>query len=121
MEERVPIVADDPDILQFVRMNLEPEGFRVTTATGGAQARLFAGCGIVAGSDPAAELVETLQGKGPFTVFAPTDDAFAKLPAGTVESLLKPENKEKLVGMDDWVAAQLDFAETRAKWQTYFQ
>jgi uncharacterized surface protein with fasciclin (FAS1) repeats len=47
----------------------------------------------------AAGLVETLQGKGPFTVFAPTDDAFAKLPAGTVEDLLKPENKEKLVGI----------------------
>jgi uncharacterized surface protein with fasciclin (FAS1) repeats len=47
----------------------------------------------------AAGLVETLQGKGPFTVFAPTDDAFAKLPAGTVENLLKPENKEKLVAI----------------------
>jgi uncharacterized surface protein with fasciclin (FAS1) repeats len=47
----------------------------------------------------AAGLVETLQGKGPFTVFAPTDDAFAKLPAGTVEDLLKPENKEKLVAI----------------------
>ena len=44
----------------------------------------------------AAGLVETLKGKGPFTVFAPTDDAFAKLPAGTLEDLLKPENKEKL-------------------------
>lgn len=47
----------------------------------------------------AAGLVETLQGAGPFTVFAPTDDAFAKLPAGTVESLLKPENKAKLVAI----------------------
>ena len=47
----------------------------------------------------AANLVETLQGKGPFTVFAPTDEAFAKLPKGTVESLLKPENKEKLVAI----------------------
>ncbi|MHB1308703.1 MAG: fasciclin domain-containing protein [Limisphaerales bacterium] len=47
----------------------------------------------------AAGLVETLQGKGPFTVFAPTDEAFAKLPAGTVENLLKPENKEKLVAV----------------------
>ncbi len=47
----------------------------------------------------AADLVETLKGKGPFTVFAPTDEAFAKLPAGTVESLLKPENKEKLVAV----------------------
>ena len=44
----------------------------------------------------AADLVETLKGAGPFTVFAPTDEAFAKLPAGTVEMLLKPENKEKL-------------------------
>ena len=45
----------------------------------------------------AADLVETLKGAGPFTVFAPTDEAFAKLPAGTVETLLKPENKDKLV------------------------
>ena len=44
-------------------------------------------------------LVETLQGKGPFTVFAPTDEAFAKLPAGTVETLLKPENKAQLVSV----------------------
>jgi transforming growth factor-beta-induced protein len=44
----------------------------------------------------AAGLVETLQGPGPFTVFAPTDAAFAKLPAGTLEALLKPENKPKL-------------------------
>jgi len=47
----------------------------------------------------AADLVETLKGKGPFTVFAPTDEAFAKLPKGTVEDLLKPENKEKLAGI----------------------
>lgn len=45
----------------------------------------------------AAGLVETLSGKGPFTVFAPTDEAFAKLPAGTVDFLLKPENKASLV------------------------
>jgi uncharacterized surface protein with fasciclin (FAS1) repeats len=44
----------------------------------------------------AAGLVETLKGKGPFTVFAPSDEAFAKLPPGTLENLLKPENKEKL-------------------------
>ena len=44
----------------------------------------------------AAGLIETLKSDGPFTVFAPTDEAFAKLPAGTVETLLKPENKEKL-------------------------
>jgi uncharacterized surface protein with fasciclin (FAS1) repeats len=47
----------------------------------------------------AAGLVETLSGKGPFTVFAPTNDAFAKLPKGTVEELLKPENKEKLTAI----------------------
>jgi len=40
--------------------------------------------------------VDTLNGRGPFTVFAPTDDAFAKLPAGTVDTLVKPENKETL-------------------------
>ena len=44
----------------------------------------------------AAGLIETLKGAGPFTVFAPTDDAFAKLPEGTLETLLKPENKQKL-------------------------
>jgi len=47
----------------------------------------------------AAGLVETLQGSGPFTVFAPTNEAFAALPAGTLESLLKPENKAKLVSV----------------------
>jgi uncharacterized surface protein with fasciclin (FAS1) repeats len=47
----------------------------------------------------AADLVNTLKGPGPFTVFAPTDAAFAKLPAGTVESLLKPENKAKLTAI----------------------
>jgi uncharacterized surface protein with fasciclin (FAS1) repeats len=47
----------------------------------------------------AAELVETLSGKGPFTVFAPLDDAFAALPAGTVDSLVQPENKAKLQGI----------------------
>jgi len=47
----------------------------------------------------AAGLVETLQGPGPFTVFAPTNDAFAKLPAGTVESLLLPENRDQLVSI----------------------
>ena len=45
----------------------------------------------------AAGLVDTLEGPGPFTVFAPTNEAFAKLPAGTVDSLLKPENKDQLV------------------------
>ncbi|WP_170416662.1 fasciclin domain-containing protein [Ruegeria atlantica] len=47
----------------------------------------------------AAELVDTLKGEGPFTVFAPTDEAFAALPEGTVETLLKPENKDQLVAI----------------------
>ncbi|MGX0977722.1 putative surface protein with fasciclin (FAS1) repeats [Roseovarius sp. MBR-51] len=47
----------------------------------------------------AADLVDTLKGEGPFTVFAPTNDAFAALPAGTVEDLLKPENKDKLTAI----------------------
>lgn len=47
----------------------------------------------------AAGLVDTLKGDGPFTVFAPTDEAFAALPAGTVETLLKPENKDQLVAI----------------------
>ena len=47
----------------------------------------------------AADLVETLKSGGPFTVFAPTDEAFAQLPAGTVEELLKPENKDQLVAI----------------------
>jgi len=51
------------------------------------------------GNKTTAGLVETLQGEGPFTVFAPTDEAFAKLPAGTVEDLLKPENKANLVAI----------------------
>ena len=47
----------------------------------------------------AAGLVETLQGDGPYTVFAPTNEAFAALPEGTVENLLKPENKDQLVAV----------------------
>src|SRR6478609_6334551 len=58
----------------------------------------------------AAGLVETLKSKGPFTVFAPTNDAFAKLPAGTLEMLLKPENKAKLAAILTYhvVAGNLD-------------
>ncbi len=59
----------------------------------------------------AAGLVETLKGKGPFTVFAPVNDAFENLPAGTVETLLKPENKAKLTGILTYhvVAGKYDF------------
>jgi uncharacterized surface protein with fasciclin (FAS1) repeats len=68
-----------------------------------AQSRTIVATAVAAGSFKtlakaleAADLVATLEGTGPFTVFAPTDEAFAKLPAGTVETLLKPENKAKL-------------------------
>jgi len=58
----------------------------------------------------AADLVATLKGKGPFTVFAPTNDAFGKLPVGTVDNLLKPENKAALAGILTYhvVAGKLD-------------
>jgi len=61
----------------------------------------------------AAGLVETLQGPGPFTVFAPTDEAFKLLPAGTVESLVKPENKSTLTGILTYhvVSGRLDSKE----------
>lgn len=55
--------------------------------------------GTLVAAVQAAGLVETLKGEGPFTVFAPTDEAFAALPTGTVDDLLKPENKEKLVAI----------------------
>ena len=70
----------------------------------------------------AAGLVDTLKSEGPFTVFAPTDEAFAKLPAGTVDDLLKPENKEKLVSILTYhvvpgkvMAADISGKETMAK------
>jgi uncharacterized surface protein with fasciclin (FAS1) repeats len=63
----------------------------VDTAVGAGQFRTLAAALDAAG------LVSTLKSDGPFTVFAPTDEAFAKLPPGTVENLLKPENKQKLV------------------------
>jgi uncharacterized surface protein with fasciclin (FAS1) repeats len=61
----------------------------------------------------AAGLVETLKGKGPFTVFAPTNEAFEKLPAGTVETLLKPENKSTLASILTYhvIAGKLDSRE----------
>ncbi len=55
--------------------------------------------GTLLAAAEAAGLVDTLKGDGPFTVFAPTDDAFAALPEGTVETLLKPENKDQLVAI----------------------
>ena len=65
----------------------------VATAAGAGQFNTLAAALSAAG------LVETLQGEGPFTVFAPTDEAFAKLPEGTVEELLNPENRDKLTAI----------------------
>jgi uncharacterized surface protein with fasciclin (FAS1) repeats len=65
----------------------------------------------------AAGLVQTLESPGPFTVFAPTNEAFAKLPAGTVDTLLKPENKTKLTGVLTYhvVAGRLTTTQLREK------
>lgn len=65
----------------------------VDTAVGAGQFNTLAAALTAAG------LVDTLKGDGPFTVFAPTDEAFAKLPEGTVENLLKPENRDQLVAI----------------------
>ena len=78
-------------------------GAAVQAASAGAANRDIVDTAVSAGSFKtlaraleAAGLVDALKGKGPFTVFAPTDEAFAKLPAGTLDELLKPENKQKL-------------------------
>jgi len=75
----------------------------VTMSAGAGQGKDIVDTAVEAGSFKtlakaltAADLVSTLKGAGPFTVFAPTDEAFAKLPAGTLENLLKPENKAQL-------------------------
>jgi uncharacterized surface protein with fasciclin (FAS1) repeats len=82
---------------------VKPDGSAHAKATGGSDivdTAIAAGkFKTLAAALKAAGLVDALKGSGPFTVFAPTDDAFAKLPAGTVEALLKPENKEKLVSI----------------------
>src|SRR3712207_4355309 len=89
---------------QFVRASLAAVALvTVITLPARAQEKDIVDTAVAAGSFKtlaaalqAAGLVDTLKGNGPFTVFAPTDEAFAKLPAGTVENLLKPENREKL-------------------------
>ena len=79
----LPVRAEVP------KNNVKPADI-VETAVGAGQFKTLAAALEAAG------LIDALKGTGPFTVFAPTDEAFAKLPAGTVESLLRPENKEKL-------------------------
>ena len=89
---------------KFVTTSIAALAIVALAATGGqAQNKDIVDTAVSAGSFKtlaaalkAADLVDTLKGAGPFTVFAPTDEAFAKLPAGTLENLLKPENKEKL-------------------------
>lgn len=78
-------------------------GMLAAAPAGAQQTRNIVDTAVAAGSFTtlaraltAADLAATLQGPGPFTVFAPTDEAFAKLPAGTLDDLLKPENKDKL-------------------------
>lgn len=81
MKMKAPAMAMKKPSLNIVQTAVGPGMQTVTTLVKAVQA---------------AELVDALQGPGPFTVFAPTNDAFAKLPPGTIEELLKPENKEKL-------------------------
>ena len=100
------VVAASLTMVAAVSVQAEEEKDIVTTAV---SAGSFT---TLATALQAADLVTTLKGEGPFTVFAPTDAAFAKLPKGTVESLLKPENKQTLTGIltyhvvADSVAAQ---------------
>jgi len=85
---------------------LSAAGLMATSALAGGHSKDIVDTAVEAGSFTtlvaavqAAGLVETLKGEGPFTVFAPTDDAFAALPAGTVEGLLLPENKDQLIAI----------------------
>jgi uncharacterized surface protein with fasciclin (FAS1) repeats len=96
---------------QMLRASLISLSIAVVPAVAGAQSMSMPAKNIVetavsagqfntlAAALKAAGLVTTLEGPGPFTVFAPTDAAFAKLPAGTVDSLLKPKNKKKLIAI----------------------
>lgn len=99
-------VADHHVVVKSKCQQNQSAGVRVIHTSAVAQQKDIVDTAVKAGSFKtlvaavkAAGLVETLKGKGPFTVFAPTDEAFAKLPEGTVESLLKPENKDKLVAI----------------------
>ena len=90
----------------FVKAKLAILAGMVVVCAGAAQAGDIVDTAVAAGSFKtlaaalqAAGLIDTLKGTGPFTVFAPTDEAFAKLPAGTVQTLLRPENKAKLVAV----------------------
>ena len=95
MIDNATIVATDVEasngIIHVVDSVILPESKNVLEIAKGANSFY-----TLAAAIEAADLTEVLQGKGPFTVLAPTDEAFAKLPAGTLETLLKPENKDQL-------------------------
>jgi uncharacterized surface protein with fasciclin (FAS1) repeats len=96
MEESADMPADEPEEESFVLVGgakMVPSKDIVDNAAGSADHTTLVAAVKAAG------LVETLKGEGPFTVFAPTNEAFNKLPKGTVESLLKPENKGKLTSV----------------------
>lgn len=88
----VAIPAAHPVVIRVVHRVEEKPKDIVDTAVAGKFTTLVAAV-------KAAGLVDTLKGEGPYTVFAPTDEAFKKLPEGTVEMLLKPENKDKLIAV----------------------
>ncbi|MGB0714553.1 MAG: CIA30 family protein [Phycisphaerae bacterium] len=89
-----PDITCENGVIHVIDSVLLPAGKDIVTLAG--EAGVFS---TLAKALTEAGLVEALQGDGPFTVFAPTDDAFAALPEGTVETLLKPENKEQLIGI----------------------
>jgi uncharacterized surface protein with fasciclin (FAS1) repeats len=98
--------ADECPVAKQQRLAREAAATHVQTVAYKAEAKDIVDTAVAAGdfatlvaAVKAAGLVETLKGAGPFTVFAPTDAAFAKLPEGTVATLLKPENKDKLVAI----------------------
>lgn len=100
------VTADECPVAKQQRLAREAAAGHVQTVAYKAEAKDIVDTAVAAGdfatlvaAVKAAGLVETLKGDGPFTVFAPTDAAFAKLPEGTVASLLKPENKDKLVAV----------------------
>lgn len=100
------VTADECPVAKQQRLAREAAAGHVQTVAYKAPAKDIVDTAVAAGdfatlvaAVKAAGLVETLKGEGPFTVFAPTDAAFAKLPEGTVATLLKPENKEKLVAI----------------------